>query len=90
MGRWGVGGWWWGRLRAFLDWKVDYGFGCFVCLRQGFGQSRRGVFDLALGHWGVVECPVLLLGSCGGFCERVLRDVAVVGWASYYMRVADD
>jgi len=71
---WGGAGGWWGRT-------AGRGAGALV----GGGGVKTGLFcglwrllgrgQCCCGHWGVVECPVLLLGSCGVFCERVLRCV---------------
>ena len=58
---------WWGGERAFLDWKVDYSFGCSACSRQGSGAVRGGVGLVLRAMGGVWSgCGVWwgLVGGC--------------------------
>ena len=60
--------------RAFLDWKVDYGFGCSARFRWGFGAVKARGVELAVRAVGGVW------SACEGFGGVVWGLMAVL-WA---------
>ena len=69
-------GGWWAVIRAFLDWKVDYVFGCSAPFRWGFGAVKAGGVDLALRAMGGVWSACGVWWGVVGSYGRVLKSEA--------------